>query len=107
MSLSLQIVHDPPGRWTVHGLPSRPVAHLASLSASIDYARKECAEAPATIELMIDGFYAVIHQELGWRRKLLATDDEASRSANSSANSRDPKTSGRWRDWLRRRGHAT
>src|SRR5262249_54907631 len=48
------------------------VAHLPSLSASFDYARRECAAAPATIELVIDGFYAVVHQEDGWPRPLVA-----------------------------------
>jgi hypothetical protein len=61
MGLLLQIVHDPSGTWSVHGLPGQQAASLASLTASIDYARKQCAAAPATIELMVDGFYAVIH----------------------------------------------
>ena len=55
----------------MHGIADRPVAHLPSLAASLDYARRECAEAPATLELMIDGFYAVIHQEDGWPRQLV------------------------------------
>jgi hypothetical protein len=54
MGLLLQIVHDPSGAWSVHGLPGQQVASLASLMASIDYARKQCAAAPATIELMVD-----------------------------------------------------
>jgi hypothetical protein len=73
MSLQLKIFSDDRGGWSVHGLPSRPVKHLPSLSASIDYARKECAAAPATIELLIDGFYAVVHQERGWTRRLIAS----------------------------------
>jgi hypothetical protein len=68
----LQICHDGCGTWRVCGLSPKPVTDLPSLSASIDYARRECREAPATIELMIDGFYAVIHQEEGWPRQLLA-----------------------------------
>jgi len=73
MSLQLKICSDDWGSWSVHGLPSRPVKHLPSLSASIDYARKECGAAPATIELLIDGFYAVVHQERGWPRRLIAS----------------------------------
>ena len=73
MSLQLKICSDDRGSWSVHGLPSLPVKHLPSLSASIDYARKECAAAPATIELLIDGFYAVVHQERGWPRRLIAS----------------------------------
>jgi hypothetical protein len=73
MSLHLKISSDDCGTWSVHGLPSLPVKHLPSLSASIDYAREECAAAPATIELLVDGFYAVVHQERGWPRRLLAS----------------------------------
>jgi glutamyl-Q tRNA(Asp) synthetase len=47
------------------GLMTR--ARFPSLSASLDYARRECAAAPATIELLIGGFYAVFHQEAGWQ----------------------------------------
>ena len=72
MSLNLQIRHDAGGTWSVHGLSARPATHLPSLSASIDYARRQCGEAPATIELIVDGFYAVAHQENGWPRELLA-----------------------------------
>ena len=72
MSLCLQIVHEPTGSWSVHGLANRPVAYLPSLAASVEYARRECAAAPATIELMIDGLYAVVHQQEGWPRQLVA-----------------------------------
>jgi hypothetical protein len=71
VSLCLRIVHEPAGSWSVHGIANRPVAHLPSLAASLDYARRECAEAAATLELLIDGFYAVVHQEAGWPRQLL------------------------------------
>src|SRR5438105_3522707 len=72
MSLQLKICRDLWGTWSVHGLSPVPVSHLPSLSATLDYARKECAAAPATIELLIDGLYVVIHQERGWPRQLLA-----------------------------------
>jgi hypothetical protein len=80
MSLQLKICSEDCGTWSVHGLSSRPVKHLPSLSASIDYARKECAAAPATIELFIDGLYAVEHQERGWPRRLLASETASRRS---------------------------
>ncbi len=105
MGLLLQIVHDPSGAWSVHGLPGQQVAFLASLTASIDYARKECGEAPATIELMVDGFYAVIHQELGWPRQLVApegTEYPASVQPDETA----PPISTGFRDWLKRWGRA-
>jgi hypothetical protein len=76
MGLQLKICRDAWGAWSVHGLSALPVSHLPSLSASIDYARKGCAASPATIELLIDGFYMVVHQELGWPRRLLAPDAE-------------------------------
>jgi len=106
MSLCLQIVHDPSGSWSVHGLPGQPVAHLASLTASIDYARRECAQAPATIELMVDGFYAVIHQELGWPRQLVALDGEE-RLVSLGPDVRGSQVPTGFRDWLKKWGRAT
>ena len=79
MSLHLRICHDTCGTWSVHGLSSLPVARLPTLSASLDYARRECAAAPATIELLFDGFYAVVHQENGWRRPPLVSEAERPR----------------------------
>jgi hypothetical protein len=83
MSLQLKICSDDHGTWSVHGLSPLPVEHLPSLSASIDYARKGCAAAPATIELFIDGFYAVVHQERGWPRRLLASEIDCRRPPSS------------------------
>ena len=74
VGLRLKICPDLWGTWSVHGLSLLPVSHLPSLSASLDYARRECAAAPATIELEIDGFYAVVHQEDGWPRWPLVPD---------------------------------
>ena len=68
----LTICRDVWGTWSVHGLSPQPVTHLPSLAASVDYACKECAASPATIELLIDGCYAVVHQERGWPRRLVA-----------------------------------
>src|SRR5215470_16392935 len=79
MSMHLRICHDTSGTWSVHGLSPLPAARLPSLSASLDYARRECAGAPATIELLIDGFYAVVHQERGWRRPPLVAEAERPR----------------------------
>src|SRR6266436_1089712 len=79
MSLHLRICHDTCGPWSVHGLSPMPAARLPSLSASLDYARRECAAAPATIEVLIDGFYAVVHQENGWRRPPLVSEAERPR----------------------------
>jgi hypothetical protein len=81
MSLCLKISRDVWGTWSVHGLPPVPVPNLPSLSASIDYARKACEAAPATIELFIDGLYVVIHQERGWPRPLLAAETDQMRPA--------------------------
>jgi hypothetical protein len=100
MSLCLQIVHEPAGNWTVHGLANRPVAHLPSLAASVDYARRECAEAPATLEVMIDGFYAVVHQGDGWPRKLVAAESEVPPVAAEKLNPRGFSPFLRWCDWL-------
>lgn len=105
MGLLLQIVHDPSGAWSVHGLPGQRVASLARLTASIDYARKQCAAAPATIELMVDGFYAVIHQELGWRRQLVAPEGEEYRVSLQPDETEPPIPTG-FRNWLKRWGRA-
>jgi hypothetical protein len=90
MSLCLQIVHEPAGSWLVRGFANKPVARLPSLAASVDYARRECAEAPATIELMIDGFYAVVHQRSGWPRRLVAPEFEEPAPAGSDGRRRYP-----------------
>jgi hypothetical protein len=105
MSLCLQIVHDASGTWSVHGLPGQPAAHLASLAASMDYAREECAAAPATIELIVDGFYAVIHQELGWSRRLVTSDEPEYLASSQLVVGRRPSPIG-FRDWLSRWGRA-
>ena len=72
MNLQLKICRDVFGTWTVDGLSSGPMSHLRSLRASVDYARKACDAAPATIEFLVDGLYFVVHQERGWPRSLLA-----------------------------------
>jgi len=78
MSLCIKICRDVGGTWSVHGLSPVPVSDLPSLSASIDYARKACNAAPATIELYVDGMYIVAHQERGWPKSLVASKIEPS-----------------------------
>jgi len=53
--LRLKICNEDWGTGSMHGLSTLLVNHFPSLSANIDYARKECAAAHATIELFIDG----------------------------------------------------
>ena len=110
MSLRLKICRDNRGTWNVRGLPQHPLAQFPSLSASLDYARRECAAAPATIELVIDGFYAVVHQEEGWPRRLAGFDVDhprpVGRRAGARGHHRDPGSVARsrsswfikWRD---------
>ena len=100
VALRLQICDDSRGAWSVHGLSPQPATHFASLSASIDYARRECADAPAIIELMVDGFYAVVHQESGWPRLLVAPETEPPLDTARGADSRSLRLFGRFRDWL-------
>ena len=104
MRLSLKICRDVWGGWSVHGLAPLPVAHLPSLSASIDYARNECAAAPATIELLIDGFYVVIHQERGWPRRIVGPEIDRPRPAAAGPNFRGPPLWSRFLAWLKNRG---
>jgi hypothetical protein len=74
MSLRVEICRDVGGSWSVHGPSPVPVSDLPSLSASIDYARKACNAAPATIELYVDGMYIVAHQERGWPKALVTSE---------------------------------
>jgi hypothetical protein len=90
MSLQLRICRDVWGTWSVHGLSSVPVSHLSSLSASIDYARKACDAAPATLELIVDGMYMVVHQERGWPRSLFAREPRGTTSAAAGADLGSP-----------------
>jgi len=76
MNLQLKICRDVFGTWSVDGLSSGPISHLRSLRASVDYARKACDAAPATIEFFVDGLYFVVHQERGWPQSLLAPDTD-------------------------------
>jgi hypothetical protein len=93
MSLLLQIIREPAGSWIVCGLADRPVAHLPSLAASVDYARRECAEASATIEFLIDGLYAVAHQQDGWPRRLVGPGDGPD-TASEGTGTKGPPRSG-------------
>lgn len=102
MSLQLKICRDVWGTWSVHGLAPGPMSHLPSLSASIDYARKASNAEPATIELVIDGMYIVVHQDRGWPRPLLAPKTDSTRAAIISPDLRDPLSHGRFLGWLRR-----
>jgi hypothetical protein len=106
MSLSLQIVHDPTGSWSVHGPGSRSITRLPSLAASLDYARRECAAAPVTIEFLIDGFYAVVHQQHGWLRALVVPEFDGSAPAAEEIGDRRHSPFCRWYDWAtgRQRG---
>ena len=81
MSLQLKICRDRCATWSVHGLSSVPVSHLPSLSASIDFARAACEAAPATIELVVDGMYIVVHQDHGWPRQIVAPETDLTPSA--------------------------
>jgi hypothetical protein len=101
MGLQLKICRDVRGTWSVHGLSPVPVANLPSLSASIEYARKECAAAPATIELLIDGLYVVVHQESGWPRRLLAPEIDQPRPTVGGAEISRLPLSRRFLAWLR------
>lgn len=103
MRLRLRICRDAWGTWSVYGLSPLPVSHLPSLSASIDYAAKESAAAPATIELLIDGIYAVIHQERGWPRQLLAPERAWPEPPSTKDKPAGPPTLSRFFHWARGR----
>jgi hypothetical protein len=100
MSLCLRFVRAPAGSWSVHGLADRPVAHLPSLAASVDYARRECAAASATIELVIGEFYAVVHQKDGWPRRLVGPEFDACHMAAKEPGDGARSLFGHWCDWV-------
>lgn len=103
MALNLQIYHDASGNWSVHGLSAPPATHLPSLGASIDYARRQSRQAPATIELIIDGYYAVAHQEKGWPRQLLAPAVEPGSPSGEDCGAPGHRALTRLRHWFGRR----
>jgi hypothetical protein len=105
VTLVLQICCDDCGSWSVRGLSAQTAADFPSLAASIDYARRECGGAPATIELMVDGFYAVIYQDNGWPRQLVAPQAEPLGDVEGTDGGDRPRF-GRLSAWVtaRRRG---
>jgi hypothetical protein len=98
----LRICQDDCGTWRVHGLSPIPVSHLSSLSASVDYARKACDAAPATIELFVDGMYILVHQEQGWPRTLFARCTDRAGTAETEPDLRGSHTRSRFFAWLQR-----
>jgi hypothetical protein len=70
MDLRLQIQRDQVGTWSIKGLPGRSVVRFVALSEGLELAKRECAAAPAVIELFIDGLYLVVYQEAGWPRRI-------------------------------------
>jgi hypothetical protein len=99
-SWHLQIRCDDCTSWSVHGLGPEPMRNLPSLRASLDYARLECGGAPATIELMIESFYAVIHQEEGWPRQLVGPDAAVASANESGTDAALWRRFARLRQWL-------
>jgi hypothetical protein len=73
MTLQLKICRDVGGTWSVHGLSHVPVSHLPSLSASVDYAKRECAAAPAIFEVIVDGLCLRYFQDAGWQHRIVAS----------------------------------
>jgi len=104
MNLQLKICRDVFGTWSVDGLSSGPVSHLRSLRATVDYARKACDAAPATIEFFVDGLYFVVHQERGWPRSLFAPNTDRAPQAYARSALRGPPISSRFLAWLRHFG---
>jgi hypothetical protein len=106
MSLQLKICRDNWATWSVHGLSLVPVSDLPSLSASIDYAREACGAAPATIELVIDGMYIVLHQDRGWPRQIVAPETALTPSAPAKPDPNTAAKRSRAFAWLQRLRHS-
>jgi hypothetical protein len=106
MSLRIKICRDIWGTWSVEGPNAVPVSHLTSLSAAIEYARKACDAAPASIELLIDGMYLVVHQERGWPRQLVGSEVGGHRPAGTEPRLGGTTLWGRLAPWLRGARHS-
>src|SRR5579862_4388873 len=71
MSLHLQIRRGPAGRWWMTGLPCHKMVEFEDLSQGLEFAKRECASVPATIEVFTEGMYICqVSQEEGWPRQL-------------------------------------
>jgi hypothetical protein len=54
-------------RWRVEpDQPQGPTGVFADLPDAVAFAKRVCSGAAATVELRMNGFYVVIHQERGW-----------------------------------------
>src|SRR5690348_10755199 len=69
MRLHLEFCYDH-GGWMLRGLPCDAARRLDDLADAMDYAKDECAGAPAIIELLVGDFHAIAFQDLGWSRPL-------------------------------------
>jgi hypothetical protein len=106
-STRIKICQDTEGTWSVYGTSPEQVSGLPSLSASIDYARKACNAAPATIELYIDGMYIVAHQESGWPKALVSSGNGLSQSDEKRHDRGKATAWSRLMAWLRKSRHLT
>jgi hypothetical protein len=109
VTLRLQICRDNCGSWSVYGLSPQPARQFPSLSATVAYARRQCGAAPATIELMIDGCCAIVHQREGWPRELVGSEAEPLPPKSEGCDPEDPgdgfdrgarRALARWRSWI-------
>lgn len=107
MDLQLKICRDARGTWSVHGPSLVPASELPSLSASIEYARSACDGAPATIELFIDGWYIVVHQERGWPRPLVTAGTHQAHLASVKPSVNRAPIWGRLTSWLNGLWHSS
>jgi hypothetical protein len=58
-------------RWRVEpSQPQGPTGVFAELPDAVAFAKCSCSGAPATVELRMDGLYAVVHQERGWPKPI-------------------------------------
>src|SRR5215467_8708258 len=100
MSTRIEICRDSEDSWSVYGASPEQVSGLSSLSASVDYARKACNAAPATIELYIDGMYIVAHQENGWPKALVCPASGQDRPVDERSVVRETSAWTRLMTWL-------
>jgi hypothetical protein len=73
----LSISYDGSSTWLLEGDAVGPTRTFNTLSEALAYARELTHATETLIELRISGFYACIHQEQGWPRRIQAPERTA------------------------------
>jgi hypothetical protein len=64
------VSYDGGEAWLLDGEPVGRTRSFGTLPEALDCARKLVDSEESLIELRVSGFYACVHQELGWPRRI-------------------------------------